>query len=231
MDFSKVLEYQKKDLDLIKLERKLSLSENKAIYTKMYNIVKQAQNKSAELENTAKALVEEIESLKSSYNDNVNSATKIFGRNLETTKDEDLETIAEISKAISNNLSIIERKIMQFSEKLNQILIDFNQTKAKNAQAIDKYKHHKDLYDAEKEKLEPEMEKVRKELLTLEKSVPENLMVRYKKSRQDNVYPVFVQLNNKCCGGCSMELSAISLEKLKKDGFLECEHCRRIILN
>lgn len=229
MDFSKVIDYQKKDLELIKLERSLNQSENKNIYLKMYNIVKQAQSKSLELENSANLLISEINSVKKTYNDNIKSVDVINNRNLELSKDSDLDTLSEIAKTISSNLNILERKILQLSEKLNSILVEFNQTKSRNKQAIDKYKYHKDLFEKEKASVQPDIERVKKELEEIEKTVPENLMSRYKKSRQDNVYPVFVKLNNKCCGGCSMELPALSLEKIKKDGYLECEHCRRII--
>ena len=66
-------------------------------------------------------------------------------------------------------------------------------------------------------------------MTTLEKQIDANLLSKYKHLRQDKIFPVFVPLNSNACGGCSMALPAALMNKLKENGYLECEQCRRYI--
>ena len=63
----------------------------------------------------------------------------------------------------------------------------------------------------------------------IEKEIPTALFEKYNKKKQDKIFPVFVPEMNNSCGGCMMELPSAQIEKLAKEGFLECENCRRII--
>ena len=129
MDFKKILEYQKKDAELIKLERKLAQDENKKIYTQMISIVKDTQNKSASLEKQAGDLITIYENLKKQYNDNLTYVNKISGKNIDTSSLADLEALQEIAQTILNNLVLLEKKMIAQAEKVNAILVDFEQTK------------------------------------------------------------------------------------------------------
>ena len=53
MSIDKILEYQKKDFEIIKLERELENNEDKKIYQRMLGVVKEAQNKSTMLDKEA----------------------------------------------------------------------------------------------------------------------------------------------------------------------------------
>ena len=80
MNLKKILEYQKKDAELIKLERKLSQDENKKIYTQMVGIVKDTQNKSSSLEKQASDLIASYENLKKTYSE-LNNTVKSTPKN------------------------------------------------------------------------------------------------------------------------------------------------------
>ena len=63
------------------------------------------------------------------------------------------------------------------------------------------------------------------------KTIDPKLMEQYTKRRKDNIFPVMVPVRDSSCGGCHMELPVSMMNKLKEDGILSCEHCRRIIYN
>ena len=71
MDFKNVLEYQKKDGELIKIERELNSHQSRKISSEMISVVKKAQERSAQLENHAGALSKDFEALQKAYNENV----------------------------------------------------------------------------------------------------------------------------------------------------------------
>jgi len=231
MNLKQILEYQKKDGEVIKLERELNSNENKKIYTQMVAIVKDAQTKSNILEKQAAELNENYEQLKRTYEENIKSANIISNKNIEEVSDSDLNMMEEIAQTIINNLTILEKKLKNQAEKVNAVLRDFEQTKIKYNQAKEKYNTHKKLFDEVSLKLQPEIDNKNAELKKLEKNIDETILAKYKKRRTDNIFPVLVPAMEKACGGCRMELSSSSLSDLKNNGMLECEHCRRIIYN
>ena len=229
MDLKSILEYQKKDAELIKLERQLETSENKKVSGQMVSVVKEAQNQSTTLENQAKDIIASFEALKKSYADNIKSAGVVANKKLESLSTEDLDTISELSQTIFNNLCILEKKLIAQAEKVRNILSNFDQTKKRYNLAKDKYNKHKEMYEAEVQKLQPLIDKKTKEVKALESNIEPSLLAKYKQKRQEKINTVFVPCIDKMCGGCSMELPLASLSILKKNGVLECEHCRRII--
>lgn len=231
MDLKTILNYQKKDAELIRLERELNNNENKKAYTQMISVVKDAQNRSNSLEKQAGELLSIYQNLKKTYEDNIKSANIVIGRKLETASISDLDTIEEIASNIVNNLSILEKKLLQEAEKVNAVLVDFDQTRKRYNLARDKYTKHKELFDEESKKLEPAIAEKTKEIKKLEAGIDPVILAKYKQRRQDNIFPVLVPCIDKACGGCRMELPYANLSTLKTKGVLECEHCRRIIYN
>lgn len=229
MNLNSILEYQKKDAELLKLERQLEASENKKIFNQMVSVVKDAQNQSANLENQAREVVASFNSLKKSYADNIKSANVVSNKKIDSLSEDELATIEKLSQTILNNLAILEKKLLSQAEKVRTILANFDQTKKRYNLAKEKYNKHKELYDAEAQKIQPLIEQKEKEVKALEGNIDPTLLAKYKQKRQEKIHTVFVPCIDKMCGGCSMELPLASISTLKKNGVLECEHCRRII--
>ena len=229
MDLNKILEYQKKDSEIVKLERQLNGNENKKIYSQMIDVVKEAQNQSAMLENEAGNLMNSYEKLKKTYNDNLKTANALNNKNIENLTLEDLQSLEDVAKTIVNNLAILEKKLLSEAERVRNVLQNFDTTKKKYNLAREKYNKHKALFDEESKTLKAEIDQKNKSLKELESGIDSTILAKYKQKRQDRIYPVFVPCIDKTCGGCRMELPSASISTLKKDGIFECEHCRRII--
>ena len=63
----------------------------------------------------------------------------------------------------------------------------------------------------------------------MEKEIDAKLLAKYKQHRQDKRFPVFTPLSDKSCSFCRLELSAVEVDKIKTNGYLECDNCHRII--
>ncbi len=229
MDLSKILEYQKRDSEIFKLERQLNNNENKKIYTQMISVVKDAQNQSAALEAQAGQIIASYENLKKSYLDNSKSTGAVAGKNIDSLSVEELSAMENVTQTILNNLSILEKKLLGEAEKVRTVLQEFENAKKRYNLARDKYNSHKQAFDEESKSIQPQIDEKNKELKSLENGIDPSLLAKYKQKRLERIYPVFVPCTDKTCGGCRMELPSASLSILKKDGILECEHCRRII--
>lgn len=229
MKFDKLMQYQKCDAQAIKLERKLSDSEHKKVYSQMLAVVKDAKNHTAALENQAGDLLHSYNQLKNKYKENCDLLEKLTKVDLDKESAENVDKIFEKIAVISNNLNALEKKLMTVAEQVNSALNDFEQTKKRYGSARNKYNEQKAMYEKEEAEIKPQLDKVYSELKTLEKEVEPRVLAKYKSIRQDRIFPVLVPLMDKSCGGCMMELSYAAQAKLKDQGYLECEHCRRMI--
>ena len=231
MDIKQILDYQKQDFEIIKLERKLEESEDKKIYQEMRTVVKDAQNKSNNLEKEAGELIKQYTEMKKAYDAEVKACGEIVNKDPKSLKVEDLDKTVSKTNQMIESISLLEKKLMAFAEHVNSVLADFDSTRKRYNEARKKYSAHKQAYEAMSAKILPEIEKLKHEIKKIEDKMDPAFLQKYKQRRQDKVFPIFVPVVDKTCGGCRMELPSASLDRLKRNGFLECEHCRRIIYN
>ena len=228
---NKILEYQKVDAERIKLERGMNNIEEKTIMNKMIAFVKEAQNKSVQLENSSKSLLDEYLSLKKAYEtntDNVNNLIKTQVGNM--TKDELSECLKRVN-ALSSELFMIERNINILVTKINEKLKEFEVAKNNAGKARAKHREAKEKFEAKKMEMQPKLTEIETKLKSLEKEISPEIMAKYKTLRSDGIFPILVPVVNKCCGGCRMEIPSSTLDKLKTNKVTQCEHCRRVIYN
>ena len=230
MNIENLLKYQKRDEDLFKVEQKLANSAYRRKAAELTAVAKKAQAKSTELENHAEKLIVEIGEIKEKYNLTKKKAEGMVAANIENMTMEELEKANELKQKIMQNLAILEKMLQKSAETINQILSEFNKTKKAYDEARSQYAICKQKIDEETKELEPEKEKLKKELLVLEKDVEPSLMAEYKKRRNDNIFPVVVPLENGAfCGRCRMEQPKVAISRLKEEGVIVCEHCKRFI--
>ena len=171
MKFDKLMQYQKCDAQAIKLERKLSDSEHKKIYSQMLAVVKDAKSHTAALENQAGNLLHSYNQLKNKYKENCDLLDKLTKVDLDKESAENVDKIFEKIAVISNNLNALEKKLMTVAEQVNSALNDFEQTKKRYGSARNKYNEQKAMYEKEEADIKPQLDKIYSELKTLEKEV------------------------------------------------------------
>ena len=229
MEIDKILQYQKKDFEIVKLERILNESENKKITNQMVEKVKQTQNTSLQLEKLAQELNREFASLQKSYEENAKKFEIISKKDFSTLSEEEISSIESVTQTILANLSVLDKKFIALAENIKKTLVQFENAKKNYNLAREKHKKHKELFEQESSKLAPQIENLQKELSVLEKDIDATIVAKYKQRRADKIFPVFVPLNNQTCGGCQMSLSMAFTNSLKEKGYGECENCRRVI--
>lgn len=195
----------------------------------MIAFVKSEQNKLLSIENEAKNEVNNFNMLNKEYEDSVKLLEDLVKIKVETLDDNQTRSVADKINQVTNKINVLERKINTFNDKVNNILKSFENTKKSIVISKQKYKESKEKYDKKVAELTPEIEKITKELKKLEAGIDKNLMARYKQTKQDNIFPVFVPAISSTCGGCRMEISHALMQKLKDKGYIECEQCHRII--
>lgn len=229
MDIKKILDYQTKDFEIIKLERALNESADKKILDNLVDLVKSSQNTSAMLEKEAEETLLQYNNMKKNYEENIKIFENLNRKDLDKLTETEISDVMKVANNISTNLNIMEKKLLQQADKINNILSEFENAKKRYNSAREKHKIHKEKFNKQTMDIQPQIDKLALELVAMEKSIDAKLLSKYKIKRQDKLFPIFVAVNSNSCGGCMMELPSGQIEKLKKDGFLECENCHRII--
>jgi len=229
MVLEEILKYQKKDGELLKIEKTISGSKSKQVVNQMVEIVKNAQQKLKTIEKESEKLVSEFNQLNALANKQSEELDKLLKQKLETKTENELKDIEKKIKEMTTDVLFVQKNIKKISQDIDSAIKNFEQTR--NEGSVAKQKHQKALLDYNKLNSESKekMEKLQKELEELEKKIEPKILKKYKTMREDKKFPVFVPLLNNSCGGCAMELAMSKKHILEEKGVLECENCHRII--
>lgn len=223
-----MLQYQKLDIELKKIQRAVNASQEKEIMNKMISYVKDAQNVSNVIENKASKVVNDYLSLKKSYEINTQKVEKLTAE-LPKNEEELKRAYAQIN-SLSSELFMIERNLNILIGKAKDLLKEFEVTKNNVIKARSKHKTSKENYEKLIRDTEPKINEIKAQMKALEKDIEPSLLDRYKSMKNDNIFPVYVPLlDDRACYGCRMEIASGKLNKLATEQFIACEHCGRLV--
>lgn len=227
--YEEILAYQRKEKELIDIEKELGKSDERRHIAKARNFLNDIdknisgmEQRAATLNGTFNKLNEKIKSLESE----IAEYSKLLG----TSKGEEeinyyLKKVAKLDENLNNAIG----EANQIVADVKTLLISFDDYKKKVKQAKDEYEKYRIKFDELKGTKKGEMDKITKELKELSQKVPKELMERYKKIRERKIFPAIVHANGNTCSGCRMELSMKKMSELNNNGITECEECGRII--
>lgn len=229
MNIQSILEYQKLDSDLFRIEKGLRESKNKVTASQMFESMKKAQEHSHKLEEKAGNIYNEIMKIQKQFQLQEEKLAELEGRDMDKLPKEEVEKMAVIKDKLAQNLVILEKNLTSLAENVNGILAEFNKTIKTFNTCKASYTNCKDKYDKEVEDVEKDKRVISNKLEALAKEIDHKVMESYSKRRRENIFPVVVPLKGNCCGGCHMELPYAQISVLEREGVLACEHCRRLI--
>ena len=226
---SKLLNYQKVDSKLVKIERDLENSDSKGTVNKMVHLVRDAQNKLMQIENTAGELINEYKQLLSMFEHEKQDVIKLKEQDFaEMNLFELRENQNNINRKVSE-IAGLKKDITALSKKIIQKLNDFEKTRKQGVESKKKYDDSIIRYNEFANKQNDNIKKVKLELSELEKDIDPKYIAKYKKMRAEHKYPILVPLVNKACGICAVQVPNARLDVLNKQHMIECENCHRII--
>ena len=120
-----ILEYQKIDAQILALKRNLEKDETKMSLNKVVSLVKDSQTKLLDLESKAKALIDDYNASKKSYEENYAQIVKYSKLDASSLSEEDANKYTEETNSIINNLSFLERTLSMQAENVNSIIKNF----------------------------------------------------------------------------------------------------------
>lgn len=223
--------YQELDMELKKVEKKVTASE----YIKKVNFskeqAKKAQNRMLEINAESKKITDEINKIISVKAKGIELVQKYTETNIEVLSEKDVLMLADKIKPIKKNLDELITRLSSLDAKMKKLLDEFDNCKKQIINSKKIHDENKVLLDKLKAEMEPEIEVARQKLQKQEKNVNPELIQKYRNLKREGIFPVLVKLQDgKNCGHCRVEQSMGKKEKLKINGYTECEQCHRIII-
>lgn len=227
MQMKEILEYQKLDGKIRKIENEIKNSEDRKNASKMQDYLRDSQVKLVKLEEQSEKLVKIQKKAIEAYND--------FALKLEQAiKEEKSSTPAEVSAQMEKLNSFhaicakLEKDIESLKTSLEKVSAEFDAIMKNSKTAKGNFEVYKNRFNEMKKSREPELAELTRERDELSKTIDAKIMEKYRQ-KVESKSPVFVPSTNSTCGGCRMEISGSKMKSLKEQGFIECENCGRII--
>lgn len=225
-----MLEYQNLELELLRLKKNSTSSENKSNMLKYKSYIAELNEKGNDLEVAAKALYSEYESLLKEYNKVIKNIDSLVNTNVDSVSADEVDEFYANSNTFSSELYMLRRNLDNILKKIKDMLDEFKNTKNNIIKAKTKYDESKKQYDEEIEKVTPQCNEIKKKMVELQDKLDKNLFAKYQAIKNDKIFPVYVKIKGSHCGGCRVELPMAKLNKLKAEKMIACDQCHRIII-
>lgn len=233
--FQKLLEYQKKDIELRKLNAVLERDEALISMNKNKRAFNDAKQAIADCEQQAGSLLDTFAELQKYIEDNEAALTEL--ENNEVTDEQELESRVRKLESLKSKFQSADKKMHDIGEKSRTVckrrsdaLKSGNAAKQNFGEAREK---HNKLVNSKAD----ELKKLKDALSELQKSLDPKLFEEYKKLVEDNKFPPIVPASGEekknlfNCGGCGLNLPQKGNAMLNDQGYCRCENCRRIIVH
>ncbi len=228
--FGKILELQKIEGEIIKLETELSKSGDREKAATIQQELKNYHSRLIVLEENAKRVNDAYLKAIKKYQE-YNEKLAELEKQIETASSENVELYEKAYKDFANIATGLEREIAKLHNDIQHISHEYEEIMKKSRLGREKFDAHKAKYTKLKNELEPKIAELKTSFAKVQKEVESKLMQRYLQKRENRIFPVFVALAQNKCGGCRMEISASKLGAMKNNDFgvIECENCGRVI--
>ena len=227
MQIKEILEYQKLDGEIRKIEAEVKNSEDRKNATKMQDYLRDSQAKLVSLEKTSEKLVALYKKATLAYNDFAEKLDKLLK---EGTGDSAEAVTARLEKANAFMLASakLEKDLESLTASISKVNSDFDSIMKNSKTAKANFEVYKNRFNELKAKNEPKLLELKNKRDALKTKIDADLLSKYV-HKAESKYPVFVPVCDDKCGGCRMAISGTKLKQLKEKGAIECENCGRII--
>lgn len=225
-----IFEIQKLDGQILQLKKQIQDSPANKRVKELVDFMHEGRSFIAKTNKYASSLITELNDVQAKY-DNALSKTDIMrAQKADAIADEQLTNMVNTASSFLVELSRLEGRIKALNDNINHLIQDYNNAMNKLRVAKEKINVSKQEAQQVEAKIQPQIDELEKKKASLEAGCNPEMARIYKQMRADNIYPVFVHIHDKRCGGCHMELSLSFAEKLKNKKMLQCEECHRYIL-
>ena len=223
-----LLEYQKVDAELRKIEQEIAGSEERKKYIQAKKLMERAAEKLEGMDARARELKEMAMRLTYNYQE-LNKAISEYAE-----IDEMVEAGGDVSfykkkvQTLSDQLRSLKNELNKLVAEIENACEEYQRMKKQTISMQKQYKEYNEKFKEVKNSHAAEVKAINEKLEKIGKNIPADILARYKAKRRDRIFPVIVPLTNGRCV-CGMDFAIAQQSALEGGNVIECEHCRRFI--
>ncbi len=225
---NELLEYQKVDAQLRKIEQEVAASEEQKKYAQANKFMKSAPERFEAQDRRAAELAALREDL-------IRRAEDISKQIAEYSElDEMVEEGGDVSFYKKNAQALLDRlrglrsEMQKLNADIASTVEEYDRFKKQGAAMQKQYKEYKAKRDELVNTHKDEVNSLRARLAEIAKKIPEDTLAKYQQKRKENIFPIIAPLNGNMCV-CGMDFPLALQERLAGGNVVECEHCRRFV--
>ncbi len=231
-DLSNLLTYQKKALQVKKIESKFMKSQLRQKLMRARKYLVDSQELMKKYDGEAADLIKRLEGLKKKIADSVAVLDEIDIAIKNVVEDDSLAEVKMLEKNAKlqeTNIKNYEKEIHKYISHLNKVNDDLEKMATNVPRIKSEYTGLKKVYDEELAKVNEETLPFKKELKTLEAEIDPILIKKFNQISKSHPV-VVVEMRGRMCMGCNMELPATFAKKIaESETPMECENCGRLL--
>ncbi len=225
---NELLEYQKVDAGLRKIEQEIASTEERKKYLQARKIMKAALDRLDSLDRHAAELIR--------LRDDLAARVEATSKGLEEYEDIDelLEGGADVgfykknAQTLLDRLRSVKAELNRLLGEIDKIAAEYKKLMEQGRQANKQYKENKEKADLIEQAHDGEIKALKGKLREIGKTIDPKILELYSMKRKEGIFPVVVPLTDWMCV-CGVELPLLHRSELAGGNMIECEHCRRLI--
>lgn len=226
-----MLEYQKIDRELSRIEKELRENESYLKLRQYKNMRQACEDSIVRAESKANDLKSQLSSCRESIT-KITAQIEEYCREMEDAQDTD--ELNYLNKKLNEQLealSAVEKDVKRLQREGEETVKSLEEINEKLPKVVALCVKFNSLFAQAKEEQRPRVAELKQKQAVLKAKIAPSLFDIYKKVSEGQIQPVFVALRDGTrCGGCQMEMpKAIVDAQFATKDYMRCEHCGRII--
>ncbi len=234
-NFQKLLEYQKKDIELKKLNTVIDRDEALIAMNKNKKAFNDAKQTISDGEQTASQILDIYSELSKYVDDNEAVLNEMEALSECESEDELAERVKKL-ESLKSKFQNADKKAHDLDDRSKDVCRSRVEAIKMGSIAKQKYSEAKAKHGALVDSKADELNALKAELDKMRPTLDEKMFVEYQKLVDENKFPPIVPASGDDkkgmynCGGCGIGLSQQANTLVKDQGWCRCDNCRRIIV-
>ncbi len=225
---NELLEYQKVDGELLKVEKEISSSEERKKYVQAKKFMETAREKLDSQESHAVHLHNSFNELTKRYEEVKNTIAEYDGVDSHVDDGGDVSFYKRSAQQLADSLKAIKAELLKLVASIEEAMAEYQKLKEQTIKMQKQYKEYKDKYNEVKGSRDEEVNAIKAKLAKIAANIPADTLEKYTVKRKEKINPVLVPLTNDRCM-CGMDLPIAQQSRLSGGNVIECDHCHRFI--
>ena len=229
--YKKLLEYQEEDRKLKDIEDTLKANEDFKKYNASVRFLKTVGETKTQIEERAKYLLSVLDDLEKKYA-HLQEEQSEFDEAGAADEEATVAFLKKKAQELSKAFADIEKEIEKLNREMTELVNQYKKLSADSKTMREQYEKSKVAVAEMQKTVEKQRAEITAKLEKIAKDIPPELMAKYMAARKTNKFPLVYVIEGsdvRHCRACGTEFSALSIATLKKDKFIECENCRKLI--